>query len=492
MALGARRGRVVRLLLAASLLLAGLSAVAGVLLAAWLLKAAIAAAPAWMQLGDAVSVSPWLALFAVGLTLCTGLLAGLWPALRGSRTALEGDLRESGGALVAGRRQLHSLHALVVMEVALAVVLLTFAGLLTQSFQRLLETDLGYRTDRLLTFQMPLPTSRYGTDAARLAFWDALLPQLAAVPGVLSVAASDSIPLSGTYGGGPVEVEGRARSQDARDMHARAALVTPDYFRTMGMPVVLGEGFRADGSDGDERVVVVNEAFVRAMLPEDPPVGARVRIGGAPWARVVGVVADGRYNGPTQSPSPEVYMPHRVFPRLQFVAIHTAVSEQGVLDGVREIIQRLDPELPMAQVGTMRQSVDRSISMQRQMMALLAAFGVVTLAMAALGLSGVMLYTVSRRRREIGLRIALGARPVDVARNVLGAAARLVAAGSSLGVLAALASGRVLESLLYGVERYDPAALAAPAVLAVVALAACLVPFRRALTVEPMDALREG
>jgi putative ABC transport system permease protein len=491
-ALGAGRARVIRLLLAESLLLSGMSAALGVAFAAWLLRLAISAAPPWMQLGDAVSVSASLAIFAVGLTLCTGLLAGLWPALRGSRAHLESELKESGGPLVAGRRQVRSLNGLVVMEIALSVVLLTFAGLLAKSLTHLLETNLGYRTDHVLTFRVPLPASRYRTAAARIQFWDTLLPQLAAVPGVLSAAASDSIPLGGTFNGAPVEVEGQTNHRDWADVTTRGAIVTPDYFRTMGIGLSAGRTFIAGDTVGAEPVVVVNEAFVRKLLPGRTPIGTRVRIGSAPWARIVGMIGDERYFGPAARPEAEAYMPYTLAPHLQFVSIHTAVPEQGVLAEVRRMIRQLDPGLPLTQVRTMRQSMDLSISLERQMMTVVAGFGIVTLVMATMGLSGVMLYIVSRRRREIGLRIALGARPGDISRGVLGSAARLVTAGSAIGLLAALSSGRVLQSLLYGVRWYDPAALAAaPAVLAVIAFAACLLPSRRAAAVEPMQALRQ-
>ena len=490
-ALGAGRARVVRLLLAESLLLSGMASLLGAVVAAWLLRVAIAAAPARMELGESVSVSPWLAVFAVALTLAAGLLAGLWPALRASQTRLEGDLRESGDALVAGRRQTRSLQALVVFEAALAVVLLSFVGLLLRSFTHLMNTDLGYRTDRLLTFQIPLPASKYRTAEQRRQFWDALLPQLAAIPGALSVAASDGIPLSGRMSATPVEVEGQTARRDPLDLTARGVIVTPDYFRTMGIPLRQGRSFD-ESAAAKEPVVIVNEAFVRQLLPDREPIDARVKLGAAPWARIIGVIGDAHYWGAQAAPDPEAYISHAVFPQLQFVSIHTAVPEQTVLAAVRPILQRLDPGLPMTQVRTMRQAVDASLSWQRQMMTVLAGFSGVTLAMAGMGLSGVMLYTVSRRRREIGLRMALGASPGDVSRGVLGPAAKLVAAGSSVGVLAALASGRVLESLLFGVEWYDPATLAAaPAVLAVIALSACVLPLRQAAAVAPMEALRQ-
>ncbi|MBI1356813.1 MAG: FtsX-like permease family protein [Acidobacteria bacterium] len=487
-ALGAGRARLIRLLLAESLLLSGFASALGVLFAAWLLQTAIAASPAPMHLADSIVVSPWLVAFAVGLTVLSSLLAGLWPALRGSRTRLERDLRESGSGLVSGRRQIRSLRALVVTEAALSVLLLCFAGLLAKSFAHLLQADLGYRTESLLGVEVPLPPSRYRTAADRLRFWNALLDEAGRIPGALSAAASDSVPLGGRYPAAPVEVEGPSGPRDPAESTAFVAIVSPGYFQTLGIPLRAG---RELGSE-TEPSVIVNQAFVRKFLADREPIGARVRIGSA-WMPVIGVVEDALYFGPksVQGPEARAYGPHTLGAYLQFLSIHTAGAEQSVVEAVREIVRRLDPQVPVAQTRTMRQSIDGALSTERQMLAALAGFSAIALAMAATGLSGVMLYTVSRRRREIGLRMALGAQPADIRREVLGGAVKLVAAGSALGAAAALAGGRALESLLYGVHWYDPAALAAaPALLLVAALAACLPPSRRASSIEPMEALR--
>lgn len=490
--MGASRRRIARLLLTESLLLSCLGAVAGVGLAFWLLQLAIGAAPPWLQLGAMVTVSPSLVAFSVALTLCTGLLTGLWPALRGSRANLQNDLKESGNSLVAGRRQVRSLNGLVVMEIALAVVLLTFAGLLTKSFAYLLHTNLGYRTNRLLTFRMPLPASRYKNDQAILQFCDKLLPQLAALPGVVSAAAADSVPLGGTYSGVPVEVQGQTGLRDWADVMARGAGVTSDYFRTIGIPLLAGRAFDAADTADAEPVVIVNEAFLRKLMAGQSPLGARVRLGDEKWRRIVGVIGDIRYNGPTQPVEPEAYMPFAQSTWLEFVALRTAVLEQAVLDAVRHVIRGMDPGLAIAQARSMRESVDLATELQRAMMALVVGFAALTLGMATLGLSGVMAYAVSRRKREIGLRMALGARRADVSRAILGNAGRLVLAGSAIGVLCAFAAARALGSLLYGVRPHDPMIIvAAPLVLGAVALLACLAPARRAASVEPMAALRQ-
>jgi len=492
MALGAGRRRVVRLLLTESLLVASLGTVGGLALAAWLIRVAVAAAPEWMQLGAMVSVSPMLAAFAVGLTLATGLFTGLWPALRGSRGDPQNDLKESGGSLVAGRRQVRSLNSLVVMEIALAVVLLTFAGLLTRSFAHLLHTDLGYRTDQLLTFRMALPSVRYKDANSHIQFWDKLQPQLAGIPGVVSVAAADGIPLGGTYSGESLELEGQAASRDWTDVSSRISEVTEDYFRTMGIPLRAGRAFEAADNATSEPVAIVNETFQRKLMPHASPIGKHVRIGSDKWLRIVGVIGDSRYQGPGQQAEAEVYTPFRQDAWFEFVALRTAVPEEGVMGAVRKIIRQMDPALPIAQVRTMRQSIDLANAMPRAMMALVLGFSAITLAMATLGLGGVMAYSVSRRRREIGLRMALGACGSDVSREVIRHAARLIAAGCAIGVAGAFVSARVLESFLYGVRPHDPAALAAaPLVLAAIALLACLAPAHRAASVEPMAALRQ-
>lgn len=492
MALGAGRRRVVRLLLTESVLVSCLGAAAGIGLAWWLLRLAIAAAPPWLQLEAMVSVSPSLAAFAVLLALATGVLTGLWPAVRGARANLQSELKESGVSLVAGKRQVRSLDSVVVMEIALAVVLLTFAGLLTKSFAGLLRTDLGYRTDRLLTFRMPLPRSRYNNDEAILQFWNRLQPELAGLPGVISAAAANSIPMGGTYSADTLEIEGHPAPRDWTDTASRIAVVSADYFKTLGIPLRSGRTFTAGDTAKAEAVMVLNEAFLRKLMPGESPLGKHVRLSGEPWRRIVGIIGDSRYQGPAQPAEPEIYIPFTQDPWLEFVTLHTAISEEGMIGDVRNVIRRLDPGLAISDVRTMRQSVDLATAMPRAMMALVVGFAIVTLGMATLGLAGVMACTVSRRKREIGLRMALGACASDVSREVVRSAARLILAGSAIGVVCALLGARVLASFLYGVRPRDPAVIvAAPVVLAAIALLASMGPARRAASVEPMAALRQ-
>ena len=341
-----------------------------------------------------IAVRPALAGFAIGLTLSTGLLTGLWPALRGSRGNLQTELKESGNFLVARRQQARALNSLVVMEIALAVVLLTFAGLLTKSFAYLLHSDLGYRADGLLTFQMALPSSRYKNDQARVQFWDTLLPQLAALPGVVSAAAADGVPLGGTYDGTPVEVEGQTPARDWAEATTRDSTVTADYFRTIGIPLQAGRAFTEVDTADAERVAMVNETFVRKLMHGASPLGKHVRLGQGKWLRIVGVIGDIRYQGPAQPSEAEAYLPFTqdVPSWFEFVTMRTAVPENGVFGAVRDIVRRMDPGLPITEVRTMRQSIDLATAMPRAMMALVVGFAVVTLGMATLG-QAAMLFT---------------------------------------------------------------------------------------------------
>jgi hypothetical protein len=288
-----------------------------------------------------------------------------------------------------------------------------------------------------------------------------------------------------------MEVEGRAAARDWTDVTVRMSGVTTDYFRTMGIPLRAGRAFTADDSAGAEPVVIVNETFVRQLMGGESPLGKHVSLfGGArKWRRIVGVIGDALYHGPTQGVEAEAYYPFAQDPWLEFVALRTAIPEEGVLAGVREIVRRLDPALAISQVRTMRQSIDLSTALPRAMMALVTGFALVTLAMSTLGLGGVMAYAVSRRKREIGLRIALGARKNDISREVIRNAGRLILAGSVIGVLCAFAAARAVGALLYGVGPHDPVVMAAaPVVLGAIAFLACLAPAR---TVDPMAVLRQ-
>ncbi|MBI4875728.1 MAG: ABC transporter permease [Acidobacteria bacterium] len=492
LALGAGRLRIARLLLTESLLLSFLGTAAGLALAAWLVQLAIAVAPAWMGLGAAVSVSPPLVGFTILIAICTGLGTGAWPAIRASRGDLQHALKESGASLVAGRGAGRTLNALVVAEIALSVVLLTFAGLLVKSFARLLRTDLGFRTDRLLTFRMTLPRSGYPNGPDQVRFCEKLLADLAALPGVVSAAAADAIPLGGAYSSVDVEIEGRANLGDWADRSAGNRNVTPDYFRTLGVPLHAGRGFSASDREDGEPVAIVNQAFVRRFLGGENALGKRLRLGSGRWQRIVGVTGDLRFGGPAREVRPETFTPFAQDPWVQFVALRTATPVEPFIAAARAVVRALDPDLPITQVRTMEEALAADTALPRHMTILVTCFAALALGMATLGLGGVMAYSVSRKKREIGLRMALGARGADISAAVARHAAKLALCGLAIGMPTALAAARLAGSLLYGVRPGDPAvAVLAPLALAAVALPACILPARRAARVDPMTALRQ-
>ncbi len=492
LALGGSRMRVMRLLLTESVMLAVFGTMAGLAFAAALVKAAIAVAPPWMKLESAIEVSAPAVLFTVGLALITGLLTGAVPAFRGSRNEVGQTLKESGTSLVAGRKHERALRTLVAAEVALAVVLLCFAGLFVKSFAGLVRTGVGFPTDRLLTFRLTFPRTRYPDRAARLRFADKLLSQVASIPGVSSAAGAGAIPLGGVSASTDVEIEGVPDARDWADRSAGIGMVTPNYFRTLGVALRSGRAFSAADSENAEAVAIVNESFVRKFLPDMSPLGHRFRLGRGNWTRIVGVVADFRHGGPSKPIRAETFVPFAQDPYLQFVVLRSAIPEQQLTRAVRERIRELDSAMPMGRMRTMNEALAESTAMPRYMAAFLSGFALVAVAMAVLGLAGVLAYAVSQRTREIGLRMALGARPGDISRGVIRSAGLLVAAGLVIGIAVALAAGRLLASVLYGVRPNDATVFAvAPVALAAVALLTCLLPARRAASVEPAAALRQ-
>ena len=488
-ALGAGRLRVVRMLLVESLLLAALGTLGGLGLAAWIVRLGIASAPAWLDLGAMVSVTPTVVAFVAGIGLAAGVLTGLWPALRGSHANLQDDLKEGGGSLVAGRRHHRALNGLVVAEIALAVVLLGLGGLLARSLVALIHTDLGFRTDHLLTLRLAPPSARYGTNQAQLQFWTAVLARVSAVPGVVSTAAADGIPLSGASSCDGVEIEGQSAAHDWSDAMTCMLSVTPGYFKTMGVRLHAGRLF-ADAEDQPD--AIVNQTFVRRFLRDRDPLGKRFRFSDGKWHTVVGVIADSRYEGPAWPVRPEVYTSSFRDPWLEFVVLRTAVPEATLVSAVRRAIREVDANIPLTDVRSMRQSIDQRTVLEKVMTTLVGVFASITLGMATLGLAGVLAYAVSRRRREFGLRMALGARAGDVFRDVLRNAWRLIAIGSAIGFAGTYFASNVLAAFLYSVRPHDPLVLAAaPLLLALIGALACLAPARRAASIEPMAALRQ-
>ena len=496
-ALGAGRLRILRQLLTESLMLALAGGGLGVLLAVWgvdLIAALFPSdfvryIPGWGQIG----VDRRALLFTLAVSLAAGVLFGLAPALRASRADLNDALKEGGKAGGAERNRLRSL--LVVAEVALSLVLLAGAGLMLRSFVRLLEVKPGFDPERVLVAELILPRARYREDAQAVEFYSRLREGVGGLPGVRSAALTSFIPLAGSNATTGFTVEGQPRPPHGQEPEANYRAVTPGYFSTMRIPLVGGRAFDEGDAAGAERVCVVNEALARKYFPGEDPLGRYVRgEGGTPEAqlkRIVGVVGDVRHNL-DEDPKPEIYFPEAQDASRSMVLVARADADPlSLAPAVRAQVQALDRDLPVYNVRTMDQVRAESIFRQRFSVVLLGIFAALALALASVGLYGVISYTVTQRTHEIGVRMALGAQGGDVLRMVVRQGMAHVAVGVGAGLAGSLLLTRVMAGLLYGVSATDPATFAGVSLLlAAVALAACLVPARRAAKVDPIKALR--
>lgn len=500
-ALGASRGRIVRQLLIESVVLSALGGLLGLIFAAWGTDLLIALVPENIPRIHEIKLDAVVLSFTIVVSLATGVLFGLAPAFQASRLDLQTALNESGrgaGSGGAARNRLRS--ALVIAEVALALLLLTGAGLLLQSFARLSRVDPGLQPARLLTASVSLPQSAYPLPDNMKRFFDQLLPELAAQPGVESASTIYPLPLSGSNITTSFNLEERPKPEGQQDA-APTRIAGIDYFKTMGIPVLRGRIFNARDQRDTTPVMVINQRFVEKFFPGEDPIGKRMAPGwtvdpGEPVMReIVGIVGNVKHRSLRDEPSPEMYMPATQMPiGGAFLVVRTASSDPATLTAtVRSTVAQVDASIPLTRVRVFDDYLSRSLSRPRFNALLLAIFAGVALLLTAIGIYGVMAYNVAQRRQEIGIRMALGAQRGDVLRLVVGGGMKLTAVGVFLGVVAAFAFSRVLETLLYDVRPFDAPTLGAVAfLLAMIALLACWVPARRAASVNPLVALREG
>lgn len=494
-AMGAGRARIAMQLLAESLLLALAGGALGLMLArAALAVLARLGAESLPQLAEA-HLDIRLLLFAVGVSVLTGILFGMFPAIQVSGTNLNSALTEGGRGGTTGRRGRSMRSILVVLELTLSVVVLIGAGLLIRSFVRLRSTDPGFQPSGLLTFRLLLGGNRNSSPERRIAFVRQVGDQMTLLPGVRAAGGVNWLPLTGLYGGTTFIVEGQTAPSPGQRPEAMIRSVTPSYFRTMGIPLVAGREFTdADGVDGPP-VIVVNQTLAKRFWPNSQAVGGRLTlldVANRSVAEIVGVVGDVKSESIEKDDRPTIYGPYPQLPYITMVfVLRTAGDPISLASTVEREVRRLDPEQPVADVRSMESLVDQSIAGSRFNTVLLGVFASLAFVMAAVGIYGVVSYDVSQRTHEIGLRMALGAHSRDIFRLVIGQGARLAAFGIAAGLSAAIALTRLMTSMLYGVRATDAYTFAAISVLlGAVALLACYLPSRRAASLDPKTALR--
>jgi len=502
-ALGAGRGRMVRQFLTESLLLAAAGATAGLLLAIAAKDALVALKPADIPRIDTLAIDGRVVLFLFGVTLLTGVLFGLAPAWQVSPGRLAGALKEGGrgGSDSIGRNRLRSF--LVASEFALALVLLVGAGLMIRSFAALQSIDPGFNPRNILSMVVSVAGSKESPAERRGMFYRQLLEEVRALSGVESASGINHLPLAGDVWGWPFTIEGRPPSRPGESPGAIYRIAMPEYFRTMGLPIVRGREISATDDEGAPGVAIVNQRAAALYWPGEDPIGKRITFDNQKrnWLTVIGVSKDAVEGDWAEKPEPEVYQsalqnseflgtPGSHIAYLTLV-VRTAGNPGALAAAVRDAVWRLDRDLPVSQVVTMDQVISEANAEPRFEMLLLGVFAAVALALAAVGIYGVMSYSVSRRTHELGIRISLGASRGVVLRLVIGQGMALAVAGCAAGMVGALALTRLMTRLLYGVRPTDPLSFVAVGLLLVaIAGLATWIPARRATKVEPMQALR--
>ena len=499
-ALGAARGRIIRQLLTESLILGAVGGALGLLVAVWGVEALLAMEPAGIPRLADVSVDPFVIAFTMGLSLLTGLLFGVVPAMQAARSGISSTLKEGGRGYMSSRGSARMRSALVIAEVALAVTLLAGAGLLIRSFGKLAAVDPGFKVAPALAFDLSLPDSRYEEEARQIAFFDQLIPKLRAIPGVESAAAVISLPLSGSSIVLTFEVAGRPPLPPSQEPAMQVRVATPEYFSTIGIPLKRGRLFSDDDRWGSTQVVVITEAAAKQYFPGEDPIGKRITLGwgrgpGKPSAggEVVGIIGDIKDEGLAEPDPPQIYLPYRQWPIASMsVVMKTAVPPTTVTEAARRAVYSIDGNLPVSNTRTLEQIVAKSISQPRFYMTLLAIFAGVAVALAAIGIFGVLSYAVAQRTREIGIRMALGAHQRTVLGLIVKEAMLMAAGGVLLGLLLAVPLTRwLVAKLLFETPANDPLTFFSVAgTLTLIAMLAAYVPARRATRVDPMIALR--
>jgi putative ABC transport system permease protein len=494
-ALGAGRVRIIRQLLTESVLLALIGGTIGMLLAAWGLDLLLQLAPQNLPRMSYVSLDGRVLVFATAITLLTAVIFGLAPALQYSKPNLNETMKDAGpGSTEGGRRQLVR-NTLVVVEVASALVLLVSAGLLIKSFWQLQMIDPGFNPDNALTVSVALPRSKYPEENQRVAFFQQLIEEARALPGVNAAGVSSSIPLvnDSVLGFG---VQGRPPLPTGAGQSTNFYAVSGDYFKAMGIQLLRGRLFTERDTRDSSHVAVINETMARKIFPDEDPIGKRITFDSgednSDWFEIVGIVGDVKQYGLDETTPMQTYEPYTQQPQTSMtLVVRSAGEPTNLTAAIRNAVLQIDKEQAISDIGSLDQHLSASIAQRQFSMLLLGIFAAVALVLAAVGIYGVLSYAVTQRTHEIGIRMALGAGQRDVLRLVIGQGMLLTLLGVAAGLAAAFALTRLMTTLLFEVKPTDPLTFILIALLLlVVALLACWIPARRATKVDPMIALR--
>jgi predicted permease len=492
-ALGAGRARIARQLFTESLLLAAAAGIASLLVMWWTVGALVALAPADIPRIHEVRID-WRVLLAASVTtILTGILMGVLPAMSSATVNPQASLQDSSRGSVGSGLRRRARSALVIAEVALAVAITTGAMLLLRSFLSVTNVNPGFETNGVLTWQLNLPTNLTTTDQ-RLAFYRDFFARMEALPGVMTVGGTTRVPLGSTAVSTTIQRESHPLPiAELPEVQFRRAM--HNYFQAMGIPVRRGRGFEATDVSTAPPVAVINETMASTLFRDQDPVGQHIRFGSTPtgqWTTIVGVIGDVLHGGLEEVPQPEIYITYLQGPPVSpFIVMRTAGDPALLAEPVRAEMRRLDKNIPLYDMRTMSTLRSEAVSTRRFILLIVGAFGVLALGLAAIGVYGVMSLIVSERTREVGVRLALGAKPSQLLRMIVGQATTLGAVGVAIGVLVALPTALLLRGQLYGIASIDPVTFAiVPAVLLVISALAALVPARKAMRVDPVVALR--
>jgi predicted permease len=495
-AFGASRGRLLRQMLTESLVLAFCGGVLGIVLGAWGISGLGYLLPADSLQTMGVRMDPSVFLFAAVIIVLVAFAFGLIPALQATRPDLQATLKEGGRSATSTSAQHRLRGALAIAETALALVLLVGAGLMLKSLYHLIQVSPGFQPARVLYMEMDLRSDQYSKDPAILNFWQQVLDRVRVIPGVESAALGTVVPLTGNHRRSDITIEGLPTPGPGEFPHPDRHNVSAAYITTMGIPLLRGRNFSNADNETAPDVALINSTMARRFWTDGDPIGKRF-LWGHPgedekWITIVGVVADTKLYGLDNPARLEVYSPYRQRPSADMnLVVRSAMDPASLTSAIRAAVAAIDKDQPIFDVHTMQQLVDDSISTRRLTLVLLGIFSALALILAAIGIYGVMAYSVALRTQEIGIRMALGAQQKDVLRLILGQGARIAFFGVAIGLVAAAALARLLSSLLFSVSASDPITFAAVSILLVaIALLACYIPARRALRVDPIIALR--